>query len=128
MSRTQQVGGLGEQAAAELLLNKGYEIVDRNFRSRYGEIDIIAVLAQYIVFVEVKTRKAQSMASGMEAVDRKKQRKIVKTAMQYLSEHQTNLQPRFDVISVVTKNNGSAIGPLIHLENAFSVEVCDEAF
>lgn len=128
MSRTQQVGGLGERAAAELLINKGYEIVDRNFRSRYGEIDIIAVLAQYIVFVEVKTRKAQSMASGMEAVDRKKQRKIVKTAMQYLSEHQTNLQPRFDVISVVTKNNGSAIGPLIHLENAFSVEVCDEAF
>lgn len=119
---TKDTGDRGENAACVLLESKGYEIVERNYHSRRGEVDIICKNDDYIVFVEVKTRKKSSMVSGCEAVDAVKRKKVFLTAVKFLSENPCELQPRFDVISVVEG------GETEHIENAFGSEVCDEVF
>lgn len=102
-------GARGEDFAAERLTALGYRVVDRNYHSRYGEVDIIAVKGDVICFVEVKTRRGDAMVSGAQAVSRSKQRKIITTALQYLQRHpEYDLQPRFDVFSVVTAGEGKA--------------------
>ena len=92
-------GRLGEQYAAERMKNDGYEIICTNYRSRFGEIDIIASDSKYIVFVEVKTRRYTSYARPVEWVTKTKQNRIINTALMYLSEHKTNLNIRFDAVS-----------------------------
>lgn len=95
-------GAIGEVVAARFLRDKGYTIVSSNYRCRQGEIDIIATDKAYIVFIEVKTRRYNSMYSPREAVTLQKQRRLIQTALIYLSKYTTDLQPRFDVIEVVT--------------------------
>lgn len=95
-------GAIGEVVAARFLREKGYTIVSSNYRCRQGEIDIIATTKDYIVFAEVKTRRHNSMYSPREAVTWQKQRRLIQTALIYLSKYTTDLQPRFDVIEVVT--------------------------
>lgn len=109
----------GENIAAEYLKNKGYTIIDRNYYSRYGEIDIIAQHEKYIVFVEVKTRCENAMVTAFEAVDKIKQKKIIKTAMIYLEENKVDLQPRFDVIEVLTRRSSKIVKAVNQIENAF---------
>ena len=100
-------GRLGEKAAADFLCGKGYTVAEKNYHSRFGEIDIIASDNRYIVFAEVKTRPRGSLLLPREAVDAKKQSRLIKTAMMYLSCHDIgDLQPRFDVIEV-TVSGGS---------------------
>jgi len=94
------VGGAGEAFAAACLESRGYEVIARNFRTRMGEIDLIARDAQYLVFAEVKARRAGSMVSGEEAVDVHKQRRLRYAAEYYLAGRPTALQPRFDVMCV----------------------------
>jgi putative endonuclease len=72
-----KIGKSGEDRVAAFLRSKGYKIVKRNYQCRVGEIDIIAERREYIVFVEVKTRKAGSLVSGEEAVNFKKQERII---------------------------------------------------
>lgn len=116
-------GGMGEIAAARYLRDKGYDIAASNYSCRQGEIDIIARNKEYIVFVEVKTRSAGSIARGRDSVNKQKQSKIITTAMLYLAETGLELQPRFDIIEIVLKNTGSfEIAEIIHLENAFGAE------
>ena len=122
---TRERGQRGENAAAEHLISKGYEIVERNYHSRWGEIDIIASGHGYIVFAEVKLRAAGAMVSGLEAVDIRKMRKIYKTACKWLSDHPVDLQPRFDVIELTARGEHF---DLTHIENAFGAEVCNEVF
>lgn len=110
-------GRLGESHIAKYLEQKGYRVLKRNFHCRYGEIDIIAANDQYIVFVEVKTRRRDSMVSPFEAVTPQKQQKIVLTAGYYITLHQPQLQPRFDSAAVYTEN-GKVVGEE-YLENAF---------
>ena len=110
-------GVLGENYAADFLKGKGYGILRRNYRSRFGEIDIIAENGRYILFIEVKTRTAGSMVSPFEAVTRSKQRKIIKTAMCYLQENVCRLQPRFDVFGITT-SKGKVVSAR-YLEDAF---------
>lgn len=98
-------GAAGEVLAARFLRDKGYEIWSSNFHSRFGEIDIIAALDPYIAFVEVKTRSEDSLYEPREAVTKGKQLRLVKTAMLYLQENRISLQPRFDVIEIVTKKD-----------------------
>lgn len=94
-------GSAGEQFAADTLAKMGYNIIARNFHSRYGEIDIIASKDDIICFVEVKTRRLNPMVSGALAVGKTKQSKIIKTALMYLQENTSiQLQPRFDVFSI----------------------------
>ena len=95
-------GAAGEVLAARFLRERGYEIVAANYRCRQGEIDIIAVKEPYIAFVEVKTRRSDSLFAPREAVTLAKQRRILKTAALYMSGSECRLQPRFDVIEVVT--------------------------
>lgn len=93
-------GRAGEDAAVEAYCRDGYEIVARNYHSRYGEIDFIARNETTIVFVEVKTRTPQSRFSGAVAVTRTKKQRIFKTALMYLQSNQTLLGKRFDVVDI----------------------------
>lgn len=127
MNRNKDKGDVGELTARKYLtIVKNMRILKNNYHSRYGEIDIISCTDKYIVFVEVKTRKKESLYRGAEAVDKNKRIKIIKTAMMFLSENNIDLQPRFDVVEVTTfKNKESQI---IHFENAFDIGECDEIF
>ena len=87
-------GRLGEQLTAEYLEEKGYEIVERNFKCRFGEIDVIAQNDRYLAFVEVKTRSADGLNHRLKPL-RPLSAKVIKTAQYYLINHETNLQPRF---------------------------------
>lgn len=114
-------GRNGEDRVAAFLRKKGLAVVKRNYQCRFGEIDIIAETREYIIFVEVKTRKKDSMISGVSAVDAKKQQRIMLTAQDYMRKTKSQLQPRFDVaeVTVFEKDNGSLGYDLKYIENAF---------
>ena len=112
-------GKAGEDFAASYLEKKGYEVVGRNYHSRYGEIDLVCVKGPYLVFVEVKERKRGSLVTPLEAVTRAKREKLLFTAQQYLQRENPPpfLQPRFDVAAVTEEAGGSFT--MLYLENAF---------
>ena len=111
-------GEKGECLAAEYLTEQGYEVVARNFRTRFGELDIIAQKDGFLALVEVKLRKNARYGAACEAVDLAKQRRLIFAAEEWLSNHPIALQPRFDVIEVYLPDDADT--PLIHhLENAF---------
>lgn len=116
---TKLAGAMGEAAAAEYLRRKNYKIVAMNYRTRYGEIDIIAADRKNLLFVEVKLRRSKRFAEAREHVDRRKQIKIINTAGLWLYDNETNLQPRFDVIEVYTDNDGNKIKEINHIIDAF---------
>lgn len=120
MGKNNLSGAWGEALAAEYLQKKRYKVIATNYRSRFGEIDLIAVNRKYLVFVEVKLRKSDQFASAREFVDRRKQERIKTTAAMYLSEFPTELQPRFDVIEIYAPEGTATQNPEIcHLEDAF---------
>ena len=120
MGRSNLLGGWGEALAAEYLRKKRYEIVAQGFRSRFGEIDLIVKNRTYLAFVEVKLRKSDRFAGAMEYVDRRKQDRIRMTASIYLSQNDTKLQPRFDVIEIYAPQGMDTQKPeIIHMEDAF---------
>ena len=96
---SKQKGNYYELKAVEYLRLKGYRIIETNFRSRMGEIDIIGRDKNCIAFVEVKARKANSLVSPFEAVDKYKQRRIEKAAKLY-SKKDPNALFRFDVVGI----------------------------
>ena len=110
------IGSDGESAAAAYLKKKKYIILGQNYSCRFGEIDIIARKDGFVVFVEVKTRKNENFAAAREFVTRQKQERIIKAAMLWLQQNDTELQPRFDVIEVVGVGLGRRI---THIKNAF---------
>lgn len=106
--------------AAEYLRKKRYKILAAGYRSRFGEIDLIAEDRKFLVFVEVKLRKSADFAKAMEYVDRRKQDRIRTTASMYLSQNPTRLQPRFDVIEIYAPEGTATVRPKIqHMEDAF---------
>jgi len=113
-----ELGRIGEEYAVSYLQQAGLRVATRNFHSAFGEIDIIAENEQYIVFVEVKTRAQNCLGAPADAVGRQKQRRIIKTAACYLLEHPCELQPRFDVIEILTASDGKVIS-CNHFKNAF---------
>ena len=112
-------GVWGEHTARAYLERAGYRTVETNFRTRFGEIDIIAERGEYIVFVEVKTRKNARFAAAREYVTPAKQQRITATAALWLRQHPSGLQPRFDVIEVYGEEGISNAPRICHLENAF---------
>lgn len=118
MRKIAEKGQNGEALVADYLKKQGFIIVERNFHSRFGEIDIIAENEQYILFVEVKTRKANSFAAAAESVDGAKQQKIMLTAQIYLSRAFCELQPRFDVAEVTLEEENEEY-KINYIENAF---------
>lgn len=122
-------GAVGEVAAARFLREKGYRILSSNYRCRQGEVDIIAAIGQYIVFVEVKTRGQNAMYSPREAVTLAKQRRLIQTALIYLSKYPTDLQPRFDVVEVVTAAESAyKIVEINHIMGAYEAGDLSRAF
>lgn len=113
-------GTLGEDFAAELYEKSGYNVTERNYHSRYGEIDLIAESGDTICFVEVKTRNLTSLGTPGDAVNYRKQKKLVLTAMKYLSETECFKQPRFDVFEIWQQGGKILRHNLII--NAFSAE------
>ena len=113
------VGVAGEQAAAKHYLDLGYEVVKRNYRSTYGEIDLILKNENYLVFAEVKTRKQGSLMTPAVAVTPQKQKKIIRTALTFLAEYGMPLQPRFDVVEVIWNEGLKEINLI---ENAFTAD------
>ncbi|MCK4881833.1 MAG: YraN family protein [Candidatus Omnitrophica bacterium] len=113
-----QLGQAGEDAAVAFLEHEGYQILRRNFRNKFGEIDIIAKDRDTVCFVEVKTRTSEAYGSPFESVTKAKQRKIIYVALSYLSaqrREETNV--RFDVVSVIL---GDEEGPQVEIiKNAF---------
>ncbi|MCI5125802.1 MAG: YraN family protein [Candidatus Electrothrix sp. AR5] len=97
-SSRQKTGRSGEDFAAQHLEQQGYIILERNYRLRIGEVDIIARDGEYLVFIEVKTRRSKKFGSPFEAVDVRKQKKIFKIASVYLQGKE--LPVRFDVVAV----------------------------
>lgn len=122
MMDARRIGKEGEAFAACFLEHRGYQILDRNYHSPYGEIDIIAADSRYIVFVEVKTRREGSCVLPAQAVTLAKQRKILLTAMLYLQAFPTELQPRFDVVEIMTQGGVFRKEKVTHLEDAFRLE------
>ncbi len=112
-------GAVGEVMAARFLREKGYRILSSNYRCRQGEIDIIATVDGYIVFAEVKTRRQDAMYAPREAVTIAKQRRLIQTAAIYLSKYPSALQPRFDVIEVVTDTSGLKAVEINHIMAAY---------
>ena len=111
------LGRMGEDAAAQYLRRIGMTILQRNFHTPVGEIDLVARQRRTLVFVEVKTRRSSAFGAPAEAVGRRKQLQIIRAAKWYLNDNPgTGLQPRFDVISVLV--SGSAMD-IEHIPGAF---------
>ncbi|MBQ0166200.1 MAG: YraN family protein [Treponema sp.] len=115
---TRQIGNEGEDTAAAYLQQNGYAIIDRNWRTRRGEIDIVAEKDSFIVFAEVKRQTSFNLETLREKLNAKKQKTIVETAKCYLAKHrQYNCKyVRFDVLVV----DMPGLEPVFHIENAFS--------
>ena len=113
-------GPWGEALAAAYLRKKGFRIEAMNYRTRLGEIDIIAADRRYLIFCEVKLRKSADFAAAREFVDSRKQQRLRATALLYLSQHESELQPRFDVIEIYAPAGIQTRRPQItHMEDAF---------
>jgi putative endonuclease len=114
--RGKALGREGERLAAQFLEKQGLVIVERNFRTRCGEIDLIARDNKELVFIEVKTRSGPDFGTGLEAVDRRKCRQIVRVAQEYLLRHDAFNEPaRFDVIAILLGDHAH----IDHIKNAF---------
>ena len=100
-THNQTFGSFGENLAANFLLKKKYRILDRNFRSSAGEIDIIAEKNGVIVFIEVKTRSSEAYGEPSQAVNHKKLTRMAQGAMEFLHDHKIRADFRFDIITVL---------------------------
>lgn len=117
MSHHRRLGLSGEEWASDYLRGKGYEILERNFRTPLGEIDIIAKERNTIVFVEVKTRASETYGRAEEAVGFTKQHQIIRVAQIYLKANgKENADCRFDVVAIHEK--GSKVEAEL-IKNAF---------
>jgi putative endonuclease len=117
-----QLGAAGEQLAADHLARRGFKILERNFRTRWGELDIIASNGHSIVFCEVKSRLAnRSNRDPLESVHPRKRMQVRRMAAQWLRERPDRprvVELRFDAIGVTVEPNGRLVR-LDHLEGAF---------
>lgn len=95
-----KLGQRGENLAVAYLRKKGYKIIEQNYKTRIGEIDIIAIDGKTLVFIEVKTRESLEYGHPFESVNKNKRRKIANVAMLYLKRLKDIPPCRFDVVSV----------------------------
>ena len=110
-------GAWGEDLALRYLLRRGYNLVERNYRKRRGEIDLIVRKEETLVFVEVKLRRSTGFGDPLEAVTARKQAIIRSLAEQYLAENQPDFDTvRFDVVGILATQTGTRIE---HIEDAF---------
>ena len=120
MKDTTSIGNAGEEAAARYLRRRFYKILDLQYKSRFGEIDIIAKKKDIIAFIEVRTRSKNYRVSPADSVGKAKQNRIIKTALCYITANRIKLQPRFDIIEVVVYPADRRKMSINHIENAFT--------
>ncbi|MGE5557852.1 MAG: YraN family protein [Bacillota bacterium] len=116
-----RIGRAGESYAVELLKKNGYTIMDTNFNTRCGEIDVVAKENGYLVFVEVKTRTSRRFGTGVTAVTPRKKHHLIKAALLYIARfglHHENC--RFDLLALETTPEGEVLGQRL-IRNAFEV-------
>ncbi len=115
-----ELGKRGEEIVCEYVRKKGMLVFRQNYRTRFGEIDVIAEDDTHIIFIEVKTREENSLVSGIEAVDSAKRRRIVKSAQYFMNRLPVKLPVRFDVAEIIVKyENGKRKFSLKYIEDAF---------
>ncbi len=112
------LGKEGEELAVRFLKKKGYRVIEKNYRTPFGEIDIIAKDKDAIVFIEVKTREGTDFGQPFEAVNIHKRQKIAKVALSYLKRFKEEPRCRFDVVSILYKGKNAEIELL---KDAFEV-------
>ena len=112
------VGNRGEDKAAAFLASKGYRIIERNWRTRTGEIDIIAEKEDVLVFAEVKTLPSGGLETLSHELNLRKQKRIIETSKFFLAKHRqyNNRKIRFDVLAIDVPE----LDPVYHIEDAFS--------
>lgn len=104
------IGNIGEEAAVQALKKCGYKIIARNYRTKMGEIDIVAKDGEYTVFVEVRLRKSNAFGSPADTIDRRKQQKIIKTAQMYAVKNDIYDTPmRFDAVLINADTDGEKL-------------------
>ena len=115
---TKITGNEGEKRASAYLESKGFEIIERNWRTNRGELDIIAVKNDILVFVEVKTLPNGTLDMIQRELNNQKRQRIIKTSKRFLLKHReySNSYVRFDVIVI----DMPGLEPVYHIENAFS--------
>jgi len=119
MNNRQSLGGLGEDLAAGFLKKQGYKILERNYRTPQGEIDLIALDGGTVVFVEVKTRTSDAYGAPELAVNPAKQQRMVKAALGYLEQKRLHqMACRFDVVAI----SGKDAGQVELIRNAFEMD------
>ncbi len=110
INKAHQFGRDSEALAAEYLAEKGYEILERNYRTSRGEIDIVAKDGDTIVFVEVKSARTKHFGHPKSAVTLQKQRKIQSAALQWLkASRQSSAKARFDVLAICSEKNNTVV-------------------
>ena len=117
MVKHNKIGELGERIATEFLQNKGYNIINRNWRSGNKEIDIVASKGDTLVFFEIKARTTIDFGYPEEAVNRKKQQFLKAAAAAYQQLHPGFDYIRFDIVSIIL--DGEQPKEIIHFEEAF---------
>ena len=116
MAKHNELGKKGEDIAAQYLSEKGYEILERNWRNRHKEIDIIAKDGNELVIVEVKTRQNDEHGEPDLAVTLPKQTRLIDSANAYMFQNNLDINTRFDIISIVFKDERPVID---HIQDAF---------
>lgn len=112
-----ELGQQGEEMAARYLQKNGYRIIGRNYRTRFGELDIICRKNEILVFVEVKTRRSQIYGAAEEAITPQKIEHIRKAALHYITTQPIkHKEIRFDVITILLNNNQPCLN---HIQAAF---------
>ncbi|MCK9425446.1 MAG: YraN family protein [Ignavibacteriaceae bacterium] len=117
LSSTKEKGKEGEDLAVSFLVEKGFEIIERNYRYGKGELDIIARDKEFLVFVEVKSRESLEYGKPEEAITKRKMSQVRKITEAYLAEKDIREENiRFDVVAILFLNDEVTIN---HYENAF---------
>ena len=111
-----ELGKKGEELAVAYLLKNGYKIVARNFRHQKSEVDIIARKESTLAIIEVKTRSTPDFGNPQDFVKGKQIQNLVKAVDFFVTEHNLDVEIRFDIIAIIKNQSGTKIE---HLENAF---------
>ena len=122
--KRKELGARGEEIALRYLKSRGYRILERNYRIKFGEIDIIAEQGDNLVFIEVKTRSDNHFGSPFESVTTQKQKQLSKVGLEYISKQGWHNRPaRFDVVGIELQKGGNTFqGAAIELlQNAFDL-------
>mgnify|MGYP001089680083 CR=1 FL=1 len=117
MTYQQQIGNLGEKIAADFLLQKGYKLLDQNYHTRYGELDLVTAESEIIVFIEVKTRTSGSFGNPETSITEAKLQRIHNAALLWLQEHpEVDDDWRIDAVAI-TLDHQKKIKDIQHFIN-----------